>query len=145
VWKNKQLKKRYGAEKNSSRPFKQPSATRAPPGVLRPFFLPTRALRRGQRARRGRHALYAPLRELWLTYVARATEGLTVGDDDWVARLVQSDLHGAELHVTHSRDAARLGKHGTVVMDTPNAFHLMSPNNRLLGARPLFTGPKGFP
>ena len=87
-------------------------------------------------ARRGRHALYAPLRELWLAYVARATEGLAVGDEAWAARLVQSDLHGSQLHVTHSRDAARVGKHGTVVMDTPNAFHLVSPDDRLLGARP---------
>jgi hypothetical protein len=80
-----------------------------------------------------RHAMYAPLRELWASYAARATLGLPVGEGAWAAALVQSDLHGAELRVAQSKDAGRLGKQGTVVMDTPNAFHLVSPDDRLFG------------
>ena len=48
------------------------------------------------------------------------------------ARLYQADLHGCLLRVAESPQAHRVGASGIVVRDSQDAFHLVTPQDKLI-------------
>lgn len=74
-----------------------------------------------------KHALFAPLNDLWAGYIREVLGSeLYGGGQGAAAKLSAADFHGADVEVSRSRCPSRVGVRGIVVKDSRFAFEVVT-------------------